>query len=152
MDTIAVEPSVGTPYVNGNQAPVRTESTLEPKTFGKIPDDLRGALYRNGPNPQFDPGPNYHAFIGDGMIHGFWLEEGRARYANRYVRTPRWLAEHAAGRTLFGGMGLPSDPSVEKILSGGANTHIVHHAGRLMALQEGSNPFEMDNTDLTSKG
>jgi carotenoid cleavage dioxygenase-like enzyme len=152
MDTIAVEPRVSTPYVSGNQAPVRIESTLEPKIVGKIPDGLRGALYRNGPNPQFDPGPNYHAFIGDGMIHGFWLGEGRARYANRYVRTPRWLAEHAAGRTLFGGMGMPSDPSVEKVLSGGANTHIVYHAGKLMALQEGSNPFEMDRTDLTSKG
>jgi len=99
MDTIAVEPRVSTPYVSGNQAPVRIESTLEPKIRGRIPDGLRGALYRNGPNPQFDPGPNYHAFIGDGMIHGFWLGDGQARYANRYVRTPRWLAEHAAGRS-----------------------------------------------------
>ena len=98
------------------------------------------------------PGPKYHAFLGDGMIHGFWLEEGRARYANRYVRTPRWLAEHAAGRALFGGLGVPSDPSVEKVLSGGANTHIVYHAGKLLALQEGSNPFEMDPSNLTSKG
>ena len=67
------------------------------------------------------------------MIHAFWIGEGRARYANRYVRTPRWLTEHAAGRALFGGLGLPSDPSVEKVLSGGANTHIVFHAGKLMA-------------------
>jgi carotenoid cleavage dioxygenase-like enzyme len=152
MDTIAIDPRVSNPYVSGNQAPVRIESTLQPKIRGRIPQGLRGALFRNGPNPQFDPGPNYHPFIGDGMIHGFWLAEGQARYANRYVRTPRWLTEHAAGRPLFGGMGLPSDPSVEKILSGGANTHIVHHAGKLMALQEGSNPFELAKSDLTSKG
>ena len=152
MDTIAIDPRVSNPYVSGNQAPVRVESTLEPKIRGRIPQGLRGALFRNGPNPQFDPGPNYHPFIGDGMIHGFWLGDGKARYANRYVRTPRWLTEHAAGRPLFGGMGLPSDPSVEKILSGGANTHIVHHAGKLMALQEGSNPFELAKSDLTSKG
>ncbi|HEX3914089.1 MAG TPA: carotenoid oxygenase family protein [Steroidobacteraceae bacterium] len=151
MDTIAIEPA-SNPHVSGNQAPVRLETTLEPKIRGKIPAELRGALYRNGPNPQFDPGPDYHAFFGDGMIHGFWLADGRARYANRYVRTPRWLAENAAGRALFGGLGLPSDPSVEKIASGGANTHIVHHAGKLMALQEGSNPFEMDSSDLSSKG
>jgi carotenoid cleavage dioxygenase len=25
----------------------------------------------------------------DGMIHGVWLSEGRARYRNRFVRTPR---------------------------------------------------------------
>ena len=48
-------------------------------------------------------------------------------------------------------LGLPSDPSVEKIKAGGANTHIVFHAGKLMALQEGSNPFEMDRIDLASK-
>jgi carotenoid cleavage dioxygenase-like enzyme len=143
MDTIAIE---------SNQAPVRVESTLQPKVRGKIPAGLRGALFRNGPNPQFDPGAQYHPFLGDGMIHGFWLGEGKARYANRYVRTPRWLTEHAAGRPLFGGMGVPSDPSVEKILAGGANTHIVYHGGKLMALQEGSNPFELDKGDLSSKG
>jgi carotenoid cleavage dioxygenase-like enzyme len=152
MDTIAIDPRSSNPHLSGNQAPVRAELTLEPKIRGRIPQQLHGALYRNGPNPQFDPGPQYHPFIGDGMVHGFWLGEGEARYANRYVRTPRWMTEHAAGRPLFGGMGLPSDPSVEKILSGGANTHIVHHAGKLMALQEGSNPFELDKNDLSSKG
>ncbi|HEY2145875.1 MAG TPA: carotenoid oxygenase family protein [Steroidobacteraceae bacterium] len=144
--------SANDPHLGGNLAPVRVETTAKPKIRGKIPQGLNGALYRNGPNPQFDPGPRYHAFLGDGMIHGFWLGEGRAHYANRYVRTPRWLAENAAGRALFGGLGMPSDPSVEKIKAGGANTHIVYHAGRLMALQEGSNPFEMDRTDLASKG
>jgi carotenoid cleavage dioxygenase len=152
LDTIAIESRDRNSHVSGNQAPVRVESTLEPKIRGKIPAALRGALFRNGPNPQFDPGPQYHPFLGDGMIHGFWLGDGKARYANRYVRTPRWLTENAAGRPLFGGLGVPSDPSVEKILAGGANTHIVYHAGRLMALQEGSNPFEMDPSDLNSKG
>jgi carotenoid cleavage dioxygenase len=152
MDTIANDSKAGTAHFSGNQAPVRIESTLEPKIRGKIPPGLRGALFRNGPNPQFDPGANYHPFLGDGMIHGFWFGEGNARYANRYVRTPRWLTEHAAGRPLFGGLGTPGDPSVEKILSGGANTHIVYHGGKLMALQEGSNPFELDKNDLGSKG
>lgn len=141
------------PHLEGNLAPIRTEDDFELKVRGRIPDGLRGALYRNGPNPQFDPGANYHAFIGDGMIHGFWIgEDQRARYRNRYVRTDRWKAENAAGRKLFGGMGLPSDPSVENIHPGGANTNIVHHAGKLMALQEGSNPFEMDKATLASKG
>jgi carotenoid cleavage dioxygenase-like enzyme len=152
MNTAIAERPAANPHVSGNQAPVRVELTLEPKIRGKIPEGLRGALYRNGPNPQFDPGPHYHAFLGDGMIHGFWIAEGRARYANRYVRTPRWLTEHAAGRPLFGGLGLPSDPSVENVLSGGANTHIVYHAGKLMALQEASNPFELDPGNLASKG
>jgi carotenoid cleavage dioxygenase-like enzyme len=139
-------------YLSGNLAPVRIETDMELRVHGKLPEGLRGALYRNGPNPQFEPRPDYHAFIGDGMIHGFWIGDGRAHYSNRYVRTPRWLAEHAAGRALFGGMGRPSDASVEGIHAGTANTHIVHHAGKLMALQEGSNPFEMDKTNLSSIG
>src|SRR5271154_1897794 len=93
MDTIAIDTRTGNPHLSGNQAPVRAELTLEPKIRGAIPQGLRGALFRNGPNPQFDPGPGYHAFVGDGMIHGFWIEEGRAHYRNRYVRTPRWLAQ-----------------------------------------------------------
>jgi carotenoid cleavage dioxygenase-like enzyme len=152
MDTIASDSPARTPHFSGNQAPVRIESTLIPKIRGKIPRSLRGALFRNGPNPQFEPGPKYHPFLGDGMIHGFWLADGTASYANRWVRTPRWLNEQAAGRPLFGGMGVPSDPSVEKVLAGGANTHIVFHGGKLMALQEGSNPFELDRKDLSSKG
>ncbi len=48
-------------------------------------------------------------------------------------------------------MGLPSDPSVETIHGGGANTNIVYHAGKLMALQEGSNPYLMDKATLDSK-
>ncbi|MBI1360605.1 MAG: carotenoid oxygenase [Alphaproteobacteria bacterium] len=141
------------PHLKGNLAPVRSEDDFELKVKGRIPEGLRGAFYRNGPNPQFDPGPKYHAFIGDGMIHGFWIgDDQRAHYRNRYVRTDRWRAENEAGRPLFGGMGRPSDPSVEKIHGGGANTNIVHHAGRLMALQEGSNPFQMDKASLDSVG
>jgi len=144
--------SPSNPYLEGNFAPVRSEDDFDLQIEGVLPKSLRGALYRNGPNPQFDPSSNYHPFVGDGMIHGFWIADGKAHYRNRWVRTPRWLAEHEAGRPLFGGMGRPSDPKVENIHSGGANTNIVHHAGRLMALQEGSNPFGMDKATLASLG
>lgn len=136
------------PHLTGGLAPVRSENDFELKVKGRIPDGLNGAFYRNGPNPQFDPAGPYHAFIGDGMIHGFFLENGKARYRNRWIRTPRWQAEHRAGRALFGGMGMPSDPLVSTVPSGGANTNIVHHAGHLLALQEQSEPFEMDPQSL----
>lgn len=140
------------PHLSGVLAPVRTEQDFDMRVRGHIPEGLSGALYRNGPNPQFDPTGPYHAFIGDGMIHGVWIADGKAHYRNRYVRTPRWMAENAAGRPLFGGMGIPSDPSVEGINPGGANTNIVHHAGKLMALQEGSEPFELDKKTLDPRG
>ena len=137
-------------------APVRSEDDFELKVVGRIPDALAGAYYRNGPNPQFDPQGPYLAFLGDGMIHGFFLEPnkdgGRARYRNRWVRTPRWQAENKAGRPLFGVMGAPSDPSVANVDPGAANTNIVHHAGKLMALHEQSEPFEVDPAGLERGG
>ena len=84
------------------------------KVEGELPRELNGTLYRNGPNPQFDS-PGAHWFVGDGMLHAFHLENGRASYRNRWVRTPKWQAEHDAGRALFGGFGqkLPDAPATE---------------------------------------
>lgn len=140
------------PHVSGVLAPVRSEDDFEMKVVGHIPDALAGAYYRNGPNPQFDPQGQYLSIFGDGMIHGFFLEPnkdgGRAHYRNRWVRTPRWLAENKAGRALFGFPGAPSDPSVADVPRGTANTNVVHHAGKLLALQEQSEPFELDPKGL----
>ena len=142
------------PYLSGNFAPVAGEDDFDLVVKGEIPADLAGAFYRNGPNPQFDQADDYHWFSGDGMIHGFYVEGGKVRYRNRYVRTPKWLAENAAGRRLFGTFGNPmtTDPSVLGTDSGVANTNILWHAGKLMALEEGHQPFELDPITLESKG
>eukprot|EP01035_Chromulina_nebulosa_P044321 gene44321-60018_t len=56
------------PYLAGNFAPVRSEDDFDLKVTGEIPAGLRGALFRIGPNPQFEPlDPNHHWFGGDGM-------------------------------------------------------------------------------------
>ncbi len=142
------------PYLSGNFAPVRDEVDIEMTVVGEIPAGLAGAYYRNGANPQFDQADDYHWFSGDGMIHGFFVEDGKVRYRNRFVRTPKWRAENAAGRRLFGTFGNPmtTDPSVLGTDSGVANTNIVWHGDRLLALEEGHMPFEMDPLTLESKG
>jgi carotenoid cleavage dioxygenase-like enzyme len=137
--------------------PVRSEDDFDLKVVGRIPDALAGAYYRNGPNPQFDPQGPYFPFLGDGMIHAFFLEPNkdgrRARYRNRWVRTPKWHAENKAGRLLFYGFGTsvgnvtPTDPSAATVNSS-ANIHVVFHAGELMALGEHGEPFELDPQDL----
>ncbi len=144
------------PYLSGNFAPVREESVFDnlPMT-GEIPAGLRGALYRNGPNPQFEPhDPDHHWFFGDGMIHGFFVGDGKVSYRNAYVRTPKWELEHAAGKSLFGNFGNPmtSDPSAIGREGGVANTNIVWHAGRLLALEEGHQPTELDPVTLGTRG
>jgi carotenoid cleavage dioxygenase len=143
------------PYLVGNFAPVRSEDDFDLAVVGEIPRELRGALFRIGPNPQFEPrDPNHHWFGGDGMVHGFYVADGKVSYRNRYVRTPKWELEHEHGRSLFGAFGNPmtTDPIAFGNEGGVANTNIVWHAGRLMALEEAHHPFEMDPKDLSSRG
>ncbi|MDB5615804.1 carotenoid oxygenase family protein [Tardiphaga sp.] len=121
---------------------------------GELPRELNGTLYRNGPNPQFDV-PGAHWFVGDGMLHAFHLENGRASYRNRWVRTAKWQAEHDAGRAIFSGFGgrrLPGAPDTPVYDSGVANTNIVFHAGRLLALEEGHLPTEIARDTLKTLG
>src|SRR5271166_5911417 len=140
-------------YLSGNYAPVRSEDDYDLEVAGEFPSSLRGAFYRNGPNPQFEPRGHYHWFAGDGMIHAFFVGDGKVTYRNRYVRTPKWQLEHAAGKALFGGFDpRAADPSVMGKDGGTANTNIVWHAGRLLALVEAKKPFELDPESLESRG
>src|SRR6202790_4224136 len=141
--------------IRTNLAPIPMECDAPfLKVTGELPRELNGTLYRNGPNPQFDA-PGAHWFVGDGMLHAFHLENGRASYRNRWVRTPKWLAEHDAGRALFGGFGgrkLADAPATAISDSGVANTNIVFHAGRLLALEEGHLPTEIEPGSLNTRG
>ena len=143
------------PFLNGYYAPLHMECDAPnlPVT-GEIPKNLCGSLYRNGPNPQFAPRGPYHWFSGDGMLHAFHLENGRAAYLNRWVRTPKWQLEHAEGEGLSGAFGNPrfSDPRIVAANSTIANTNVIWHAGRLLALEEAHAPFEIEPRTLASKG
>jgi carotenoid cleavage dioxygenase-like enzyme len=137
-----------------NRGPIAVEvDAPNLKVTGELPRELNGTLYRNGPNPQF-AAPGAHWFVGDGMLHAFHLENGRASYRNRWIRTPKWLAEHDAGRALFGGFGqkLRDAPASAPGDGGVANTNIVFHAGRLLALEEGHPPTEIEPGTLRTKG
>jgi carotenoid cleavage dioxygenase len=143
-------------FLSGNYAPIDTEDDFHDlPVVGSIPKGLSGTFFRTGPNPQFPPrDQNHHWFAGDGMVHGFRISDGRASYFNRYVRTPKWLSEHEAGRSLFGTFGNPLTTEPEWIGkdSGVANTNVIWHAGKLLALEEGHQPFELDPQTLASRG
>src|ERR1700733_2290598 len=119
-----------------NFAPVSREHDIDALPVrGVVPRELRGTLYRNGPNPQF-PSPQAHWFVGDGMLHALTLRDGTASYRNRYIRTPKWLPEHDAGRALFSGFGqkMRDAPAGTTADGGVANTNVIAHGGRLLAL------------------
>lgn len=144
------------PYLAGNFGPIASEDNVQDlRVTGEIPRELNGTFYRNGPNPQFPPrDQNHHWFAGDGMLHAFILSNGLVNYKNRYVRTPKWVLEKRAGKAMFGTFGNPmtTDPAVLGKDSGVANTNVIWHAGRLLALEEGHQPFEVDPTTLESRG
>ncbi|MHB1139969.1 MAG: carotenoid oxygenase family protein [Microthrixaceae bacterium] len=150
-------PDETNPYLVGHHEPVRDElDVADLAVTGRIPESLRGAYLRNGPNPEFAPLTRYHVFDGDGMVHSVHFEAGRARYRNRYVESAGLLAERRAGHALFGGLAEFRMPPPEVAETAGmmkntANTHIVSHAGRLFALMEAAKPTELLG-DLSTVG
>ena len=81
------EPTVNR-YLSGNYAPVAEEVTaFDLPVIGELPKELNGRYLRNGPNPIDEVDPlAYHWFLGDGMVHGLRLRDGKAEwYRNRYV-------------------------------------------------------------------
>ena len=125
-------------HLIGNWAPVKeeiTEHNLEIK--GEVPRDLNGLFVRNGMNPV--SGYSDHWFFGNGMLHGIYLENGKASYKNRYVKTPYYEND------------LNVISSFGDLSASPANTHIVNHAGKLLALEETSLPWEL-NRDLETIG
>lgn len=120
------------PYINGLYAPVREEiSARDLPVAGEIPRDLCGAYFRNGPNPAKAPAGMHHWFDGDGMLHGVWFENGRARYANRYIRTGD-LDDESAMPGIFSKAEARSGRRT--VYRDTANTDVVVHNGRLLAL------------------
>jgi carotenoid cleavage dioxygenase-like enzyme len=142
-------------FLRGNFAPLRVECDAPDLVIvGDLPRDLHGTLLRNGPNPLFPPRDQYHMFSGDGMVHAFHIEDGRVSYRNRWVRTEKFERERSAGRALYGTFGNPatSDPAVRGTPYNVANTNVIWHGGRLLALEEFSPPFELDPASLASRG
>jgi carotenoid cleavage dioxygenase len=139
----------GIGYLTGAFAPVDTEVTaFDLPVEGEIPAAIDGLLVRNGPNPIAPDPATYHWFLGEGMLHGIELAGGSARsYRNRWVRTDRTaglLGEPAIP-------GQPTDTAIGQITGSVANTNIVAHAGRLLALVEVNLPTEVD-CELTTRG
>jgi carotenoid cleavage dioxygenase-like enzyme len=133
-------PGTGGFFQRGNYAPVADELTeFDLPTDGAIPAELEGWYLRNGPNPRQ---AGAHWFTGDGMIHGVRLENGRAAwYRNRWVRTESFENDFPVYNA----------DGTRNLRSSVANTHVVNHAGKTLALVESSLPYEITN-DLRTVG
>lgn len=136
-------------WLTGLYEPVDDELDVTGLTVtGELPAALHGTYLRNGPNPAFPPPGRYHLFDGDGMLHGVTLGGGRASYRNRWIASRGLAVERRAGRALYSGLSDFRLPEPEVVAQGGlmkntANTHVVRHAGRILALMEGAPPTEV---------
>lgn len=147
-DTLRLAPN---PFLQGNFAPWREESDFQRLPVrGRLPAELRGTYYRNGPNPAFDPIGRYHWFDGDGMVHAIRISEEGVSYRNRWVRSIGLQEEIRAGRALYYGL-LDLDRAQGKYKNT-ANTNVLFHASRLLALMEGGLPTELDPNTLATLG
>ena len=76
------------------------------------------------------------------MIHGVRIEGGRAAwYRNRWVRTDSFKEDFP----------LYNADGTRNLRASVANTHVVNHAGKTLALVESSLPYEISN-DLETLG
>jgi carotenoid cleavage oxygenase len=141
--TTTVSGAAANPYLDDFLAPVSAEVTAtDLRVTGRIPDFLDGRYLRNGPNPVAEVDPaTYHWFTGDGMVHAVALQDGEARwYRNRWVRT-------AGVRTTLGEPPTATRNLRAGMQSLGANTNVLAHAGKTLALVEGG----VANYELTDE-
>lgn len=155
----------GDPYGHPGFDPVHREMAGVPlEIVGDLPPELDGVFLRNGTNALFAP-RRRHMFDGEAMLHMIELRSGAAHYSNCVVRTPRTSWIEQAGRNPFlgiaemtsGGKGALARLMVERlkvrlgllprftpIEAGNNGTAVLHHQGRLYALQETALPFRLD--------
>lgn len=158
-DPTATAPRISFPDTiafRGFFAPSRVEADVHDlEVQGTIPPDLDGAFYRAAADTQYPPSDENDIYInGDGMITMVRFRGGHADLRTRFVRTERFTRERAARRSLFGAYRNPftDDPSVAGIDDGNANTAVVWHHGKLLALKEAARPYELDPVTLETKG
>ncbi|SFE08664.1 carotenoid cleavage dioxygenase [Actinacidiphila alni] len=125
------------PFLKGAFAPATQEITAHhlPVT-GRIPAALDGRYLRNGANVLGLEDPRtHHWMLGDGMVHGVRIRDGRAEwYRNRWIRSSSVAAK--LGEPYHGPVPDNDFPN---------NTHVIPYKGKVLAVQEsGPMPYELD--------
>lgn len=131
------------------------ESAGEATITGRIPADLEGVFYRNGPGRFELGGERYHHwFDGDGFVQRWQLSKGKVSHRGRFVQTQKFLDESSAGQFLYPAFGthvarrgIKTNDTINA-----ANTNLVPFNGHLYALWEGGSATEIDPVTLETIG
>ncbi|XVF33731.1 hypothetical protein REPUB_Repub17cG0193700 [Reevesia pubescens] len=120
-------------YLSGNFAPAPTETppTKDLPVKGHLPECLNGEFVRVGPNPKFAPVAAYHWYVGD--LKGLF---GLLMVNIQKLREKAKVLDLSYG-------------------NGTANTALIYHHGKLLALQEADKPYVLkvlEDGDLQTLG
>lgn len=144
------------PWRLGFDNPPKPDLAATAEVTGRLPADLAGTFYRIGPAQHERAGRRYdHWFDGDGMAQAWQIADGRVTHCARMVQTPKYQAETRAGRFLYPAFGTRFDgmrPADSPNAINAANINLISHGGRLLALWEGGEAFELAPDDLESRG
>lgn len=134
------------PWLHGDYAPVGDElSNVDLRVTGDLPAALNGTYVRNGRNALY-PCDGFSRFDGDGMVHAVRINQGKATYSNRFIETKAYLAEKAAGRSLFPCADLDKPSENRSAFS------VVWHHNRLLSLSSNGGPYRLDPDTLRTLG
>lgn len=122
---------------------------------GRIPADLNGVFFRNGPGRFELGGERYHHwFDGDGYAQRWQVADGKVSHRGRFVATQKFVDESTAGQFLYPAFGthiarrgIKGNDTINA-----ANTNLLPFQGRLYALWEGGSATEVDPVTLATVG
>ena len=137
------------PHAREVAAPLRTVA-------GNLPTELTGTLWRNGPAEHDRFGHRYgHWFDGDGMVQAFTFDGAGVTHRGRILDTPKRRRETRAGRRLLPAFGsVPPDPGPigRPDDMNTANTSVLAHGERVLALWEGGSALDVDPATMAARG
>ena len=136
--------------------PTREHGFEALRVEGKLPVELAGTLYRNGPGRFGSFGRRYyHMFESDGAISAVRFGHGLAEGAHRTIASAGLREEQAAGRPLYGSV-VSRPRRVLNNLRGRAknlaNTNVLVWQGRVFGLLEAAKPMQVSPDDLETLG
>ena len=143
---------------SGYFAPLRYEADVyDCEVEGTIPKELDGAFFRVGgdyfyPPKREDDSP----FSTDGYISSFRIKNGIVDFKGRWIKTPRFLNNLKARKQLYGVYRNPFTADIDYVnkpyLGTVMNTAPIAHHGKLYALKEDAQPYEIDPNTLETLG
>ncbi len=126
------------------------------KIEGRIPNDLVGSFFRNGPGLFERNGQRYrHWFDGDGFLQRWSIDRTGVQYRGRFVGTHKYETEQESGTFVIptsGGGIRPKASLVGTDSTNPSNTSVIEVNGELWALWEGGSAVRVDPVSLQTKG